>query len=254
MKIIACYKSVPADPINVNRDRTLDLQNVTWEVGKYDLTAVETAMTLAGKTEGHVIALTAGGEIVSNSKMKKTILSRGPDEMLGVQDDKLASSDSFTTAEVLKNAILKAGDVDLVFCGEGSGDMYAQQVGPLVGAMLGWNTVNAVSKIEYQEDGSVNVERVVADGIESLNVKLPAVISVVSDICSPRVPSMKDIMKAGKKPATVWTMDDLGQSLEAAAETVSVLAPEPAPRKQIVVEGTGDEAMDAFVEYIKKSL
>lgn len=254
MKIVACYKCVPAEPIKVNKDLTLDFSEAAWEVGKYDLAAVEAAMTLASQADGTVLALTANGEIVSNSKMKKTILSRGPEEMFGVQDEALSEADSLTTAEVLRAAVEKMENVDLVICGEGSGDIYAQQVGSTLGALLGWTTVNAVSKIELADNGALQVSRNVSDGVEVLRATLPAVISVTSDISSPRVPSMKEILRAGKKPATVWSLTDVNCALDAVTNTVSVLAPKPAPRKQIIVEGAGEEAIEKFAEYIKKAL
>ena len=75
MKIVACYKCVPnTDNIHVNPDRTINLNGVDWEIGQYDLSAIEEATKLAAATGGAAIALTAGGEIVSNSKLKKAAI------------------------------------------------------------------------------------------------------------------------------------------------------------------------------------
>jgi len=142
--------------------------------------------------------------------------------------------------------------VDLVLCGEGSGDMYTQQVGNTLGVLMGWTTLNAVSKIEYA-DGALKVERSVADGVESLTVNLPAVISVTSDINLPRFPSFKEIMAAGKKPSTSWALGELTCEQAPAYETVSILAPEQTDRKKVIMEGTDDETVDAFLDLIKKS-
>lgn len=254
MKIVACYKCIKADPIGTNKDGTLDFSKSTLEIGKYDLAAVEAAMKVAAVADAKVTALTANGAVVSDTKMKKTILSRGPAEMVGVQDACLEDADSLTVAEVLKNAVEKMDDVGLVICGEGSGDMYARQVGSLMGAMLGWPTVNEVSAVEYLGDNTVKVERTLSDCTEVLTVALPAVLGVTSDIYSPRIPSMKDIIGAGKKPSTVWSLADVGYEYNAAASVVSVLAPEKAERKQIILEGASEENLDALAEYIKKAL
>lgn len=253
MKIVACYKCVPfAEEIEIKKDRTVDLSTASIEIGQYDLRAVETGMRLAEAVGSKVLALTAGGQAVTNSKMKKAILARGPAEMYGVHDDLLDKADTYMTAKVLASAIGKIGEVDLVICGEGSSDMYAQQVGNVTGAILGWNTVNAVCDVKMNGD-SLRVERVGNDGKELLDVELPAVISVTGDINTPRIATMKDIMAAGKKPATVWALADVCEA-EAKTATQSILAPQEAERKRIVLEGTSDEAIDTFMGYIKKVL
>ncbi len=255
MKIIACYKSVPfSEEIVAKSDRSLDFSGASLEIGQYDLRAVEAAMQIKeADGESSVAVLTVGGEAVSNSKMKKAILSRGPAEMYGVQDPSLAEADSFMTAATLKAALEKIGDVDLVLCGEGSSDMYVQQVGNMLGAMLGWNTLNAVCGLTREGD-HLRVERVVSDGKEVLEVDLPAVLSVTSDINIPRIATMKDIMAAGKKPSTVWSMADVGAAAEGKNETVSTLALEKADRKCIVLDGASEEEVAQFVDALKKAL
>ncbi len=254
MKTIVCYKSVAdSESIKVARDRTLDMSEVQYEIGQYDLRAVEAGMQLAAKTGGEVIALTAAGEMASNSKMKKAILARGPQEMFGIQDTSLDSADTMAVAAVLKAGVEKIG-CDLVLCGEGSGDMYAQQTGNILGGMLGWSTINAVCEIEPTGEATLRVKRVVGDGVETLDITLPAVISVTGDINVPRIPTMKDIMGAGKKPSTIWSLADIGASVVATTKTESVLAPEATERKRIILEGGSDEALDEFAAYLKKAL
>ena len=75
--------------------------------------------------------------------------------MYGVKDEACAAADSYAIAQVLKAGVLNIGDADLVICGEGSGDIYAQQVGPMLGALLGWPTVNAVNKVTAIGNGRI---------------------------------------------------------------------------------------------------
>lgn len=254
MKIAVCYKCVPFDEsIRVKKDRTLDLENITWEIGKYDLNAAEAAVQIAAASGGEAVAVSANGKVISDSKMKKSILSRGLSELYGVQDESLYGADSLTTAKTLKAAVEKIDGVELVICGEGSGDIYAQQVGNTLGALLGWNTVNAVKKLEYAE-GGLRVQRNVPDGVESLELALPAVISVTADANVPRIPGMKDILGAGKKPSTVWSLADVGLEPGRAYETVSILAPEQTDRKKIMIEGADEEAVSTLAGYIKTAL
>lgn len=255
MKIVVCYKSVPnSDSISVNRDLSIDLSSAEWEIGQYDLRAIEAGMKLAAQSEDSTVcALTVGGNIVGNSKLKKAVLSRGPAEMYGVQDPSLAGADSLTSAEVLAAAIAKLGQVDLVLCGEGSGDAYAQQVGNMLGGTLGWTTVNGVSAVSPC-DGGLRLERTLGDGVEVLELSLPAVISVTGDINTPRIPTMKDILGAGKKPAVIWPLESLSVGLCPASETISVLAPEQSERKKLIFDASQDGAVSEFAAQLAKAL
>lgn len=253
MKIAACYKATPvSDGITVNPDRTLSL-GAEWEIGQYDLCAVEEAVRLAAEQGGQAVALTVGGEIVSNSKLKKAVLSRGPAEMFGVEDAALTEADSFVAAKALAGAVKKIGDVSLVICGEGSADQYCQQVGNILGAYLGYTTVNAVSKVAVDGESVIAV-RALEDGNETLRLRLPAVISVTSSINKPRIPSMRDILGAGKKPSTVWRMDDIGAERGTGVETLSVLAPAVKERKMQITEGADSESISAFADIIRQAL
>jgi electron transfer flavoprotein beta subunit len=253
LKILACYKCVPEEQdITVNSDKTLNFKTAEHKIGAYDLNAIEAAVKLA-EAGGEVAVLTAGAaEIVDNSKLKKAVLSRGPAAMYGIADAALpAALDSYSVAKLLKAGVDKIGGVDLVLCGEGSGDMYAQQVGVILGGLLGWNTLNGISAISANGN-TLTVERTVEDGVEVLEVDLPAVISVTSDINTPRIAGMKDILAAGKKPTTVWKLDELGLDASGKTETISILAPEQAERKQIIIGGDSDAEIEELFGHIRK--
>ena len=254
MKIITCYKLVPEEQdISVKNDHTLDFSAAQWKVGEFDLNAVEAAMRLTEAAGGEVVALTAGAEIVDNPKLKKAILSRGPVEMYGIKDDALATADSYAVAQILKAGVETIGGADLIMCGEGSGDIYARQVGSVLGALLGWPTVNAVSDVTAQ-NGKLLVERSLENGIEVLEVELPAVLSVTTDINLPRIPGMKDILAAGKKPAVVWGLADVGAGAESATETLTILAPEQTNRQQIIIDGDSADHIETFCNHLRKVL
>lgn len=252
MKIVACFKLVPEEQdIEIKADRTLSFAKAGWKIGQYDLNAIESASNLKTETEGVMIALTAGGQIVDNSKNKKNILSRGADSFCGIADEAMLDADALTTAKVLTAAIQKIGDVDLVICGEGSGDIYAQQIGPMLGQMLGYTNINAVNRISVAQDKLI-VDRVLENDVEVLEIGLPAVISVTTDINQPRIPSMKDILAAGKKPETVWSLADIGVEVNSKLEVISTLAPEQAERKNIILEGVDEDTLKAFYDHLNK--
>jgi len=254
MNVIVCYKLAPdAGDIEVRNDGSISLERAEWGIGSFDLQAIEAGVRLAEATGGKVTALSVGPQKINNSKLKKDLLSRGPDELTLVVDEALNNADTALTAVVLAQAIRKLGAFDVVLCGEGSADLYFQQVGLQLGERLGLPTLNAVSKIE-EEDGALIVERSLEDEVEVLEVPLPAVLSVTTDIHSPRLPGMKEILKASKKPVSEWSLADL--DLDGAAknrlETISTRAPKQAQRKQVLIPGSPEEAAQALVGYLKK--
>ncbi len=254
MNIIACYKIVPDEKdIQVRSDRSISIDKAEWVIGQYDLNAVEAAMQIYEAVGGKVTALSVGDRQLENSKLKKGVLSRGPQELFLVIDEALSGADTNLTARALAAAARKIG-FDLIICGEGSQDLYSQQVGIQLGQILNVPTLNAVSRI-VAENGKLIVERSLEDEVEVLEVSLPAVISVTTDINQPRIASMKDILAAGKKPVTQWSLADVGlNDANRRTEILYTLAPEQAERKRIILEGESEEVLDKFYELLRKAI
>lgn len=255
MNIVVCYKIVPDEQdVAVRDDRTLSFERASLKIGDYDLNAVEAGAQLAAAHDASLICLTAGGDAVEDTKLKKAVLARGPQENVAVKDASLPEAGSTKTARVLAAAVKQLGEVDLVLCGEGSADLYAQQVGVQLGELLGWSTMNGVTSIEL-DDGVAHVERTVGIVVERLDVPLPAVLSVAADMNTPRIPSMKDILGAGKKPSRVLSLDEVGyEAADELVEMVSTLAPEARDRAGEVFEGSDDETIQAFIARLRAQL
>lgn len=254
MKVIACYKVVPYEQsISVNADRSLNLDKAELMIGQYDLNAVEAGAQLVEKNGGELTALTVGAAEVDNSKLRKSVLSRGPANCVTVNDPSLSQADSTRTSAALAEAVGSIGDFDLILCGEGSSDLYSQQVGVQLGERLGVPAVNGVISIE-SGDGFVTVQRSADGEVETLEVKLPAVLSVSSGINRARVPSMKEILAAGKKPVRAMTGEELRLPGESATSTVSILAPKHAERSCRIFTGDSAETLAEFVAAVNAEL
>lgn len=255
MRIITCYKIVPDEQdIIICADRTLSFDKSELKIGQYDLSAVEAGMQIVQAVGGKVSAISATTKQKESSKLTKAILSRGPEDLFLVIDESLNDADAYQTANVLMNAIMKMGNFDLVICGEGSSDLYAQQVGPQLGELLNLPVINAVSKITPNEN-TIIVERSLEDEVEILEIALPAVICVTSDINQPRIPGMKDILAAGKKLITRWGLKDIEVEDNAPAiKVLSTLAPQQIDRKNIILEGDSEEVIHEFFENLRKEL
>ncbi len=254
MNIAVAVKVVPDDQdIQVNVDRTLNYSNAKPCVSTYDLNAIEAAAVLSKEQGAKLFAITAGDASAVESKVSKNILARGVDEYVAATDEAFAGLDAYATARVLAAVAGKLEGCDLVICGDGSADIYAQQVDVQLACAMGVPVVTAVSKITV-EGGKAVCERMLESEKETVEVALPAVVSVVPDIALPRICGMKDILSAGKKPVTKYTAADLGVDVSCGIEVADVLAPEPMPRKKEIFDASDDEGVEKFVAAIVESI
>lgn len=254
MKIVICTKLAPdASDIEVRSDGSISLERAEWSIGSFDLQAIEAGVKLIETHGGTSTVLSIGPQRIKNSKLRKDLLSRGPGELVLVTDDRLTDADTAMTARVLAAAVQKMGDVDLVLTGEGSADLYFQQTGLQLGELLGWPVFNAVSRIEVDASG-LRIERSLEDETEILEIPLPAVLAVTTDINTPRLPNMKEILLAGKKPVQELVLDDLEfqAELNRAIEVVQLHAPRPVERKQILIESSPEDAAQTLANYLSK--
>ena len=233
MRIAVAFKAVPdAQDVQVAGDRTLDFSKAKLTISEYDKNALELGAQLADEA----VAITVGGKDIDNSKLKKDVMARGMGHLY--------------TAAALADVLAKAGDVDAVICGDGSADNYLQQVDVQLAEKLGWPVVTAACKVEVNGSTAV-VTRALEDCTEVVEVELPAVISVTPDVAEPRIPGMKDILAAGKKPMDVAGADN---APAAALTTVECLAPEQVARKQEIVDVADDGAIEKLAAAVKAAL
>ena len=251
-KIVACYKWIVDDQdLRVNGStREIDFSKATYMISPYECAAIEVAVQLAESNDTCCAALTFGDGKSANSA--KDVLSRGPEEAFFVLDDSFANAaDALVTANVLSSAIKRIGDVDLVICGEGSGDKYEQQVAPRIAMELGWPVVTYVSKIDMQGDKAI-VHRETPEGVEVLELMLPAVVSMTGDSAVPRIPTLKQVIGAGKKSKTTWTVANLSledELLNPGLETTAIVG-NVTDRKQSIIAGETSQAVNEAVRLL----
>lgn len=252
MNIIVPIKVLADDQdIVVAADRSLDDSKAHRIVSTYDLNAIEAAVQLASAhADSKVVCVSVADAKADDSKLKKGILARGVDELVMIADDACADLDAHATAAMLARLVDGLDAADLIVCGDGSADNYAQQVDVQLAARLGLPSVNGATKIEAGS-GSVTVERTLEDVVEVVEAPLPCVVSVAPDIALPRIPGMKDILAAGKKPMVVAGADG---AYESALEVLSCKAPEQAERKLEVMDASEDGAIEKFAAALKAAL
>ncbi|MGE5371997.1 MAG: electron transfer flavoprotein subunit beta/FixA family protein [Solirubrobacterales bacterium] len=249
MNIYVCVKqTVDLQQVRIRKEtREPVLENIPLTLGNIDKNALEEAVRVKEKLGGKVVAVSAGSEKLDDTI--KEALAIGADEAILVADKSLDGAESAVAAKALAFALKKAGDADLILLGEGSADNYSGQVGPRIAELLDLPQVTYVSSMEI-EGRTLKAVRSLDDCFETVEVELPAVVTVVSEINEYRIPSVTQILKAGKKPKQKLTPAEIG--LEAAAvsvATISNLAPEQ-DRKRVLFQ----EGVDKDVANLVKAL
>lgn len=208
-KFLVCYKWVlDEQDIKINSGTlTLDISRAAYKISDYDRNAIEEAVVQVEKNGGAITALTFGTGSAKQSL--KDVLSRGPEEAFWVNDDSARDADAYVTANVLAAAAKQIGSYDVILCGEGASDTYAQQVGPRMAALLGIPAITFVSELKI-EDGQVVATRKLGDCIEVVRAVFPVLVTVLPEINKPRIPSLKQVLGAAKKPVKEVTAAALG--------------------------------------------
>ena len=219
--IITCFKWV-VDEAYIRRGASgdLDFSSVDYKISDYDRNAIEAAVRLKEAVGGQAIAATVG--VPEATKGVKDALSRGTDQAYFIADASFGNLDSSQTAFLLAEVIrARIQQYDLIICGEGSGDFYAQQVGPRLAENLGIPCISFIQKLSI-DGGQLMAERRVEEGIEVMAAPLPALVTVLPDINIPRIPGVKDTLMASRKPVATIKKDEITPVGEARLKTVSL--------------------------------
>jgi len=195
--IITCFKWVIDEAyLRTGPAGELDLRQVNYKISAYDRNALEEAVRIREKQGGSVVAVTVGTP--EAAKGMKDALSRGPDRGVFISDASFHELEPAQTASILAHVIGAKIKYDLIICGEGSGDLYAQQVGPRLAESLGIPCISFVQRLTL-EGRRIIAERKVEEGLEVTAASLPALVTVLPDINIPRIPGVKDTLMAAKK-------------------------------------------------------
>lgn len=208
MNIVVCIKQVPDSAAKVMADGG----KVSWGdaplvINPWDEYAVEAALMQAEAGGGDVTAVSVGGE--SAKEALKTALAMGCSQAILISDPALENADSRAIACVLSTAIQKVGGVDLAVFGKQAIDGDMGVTGAQTARYLGWPLVSMAVAIEAQ-GGNLRIERAIEEGRQTVETRLPAVVTVSKDIGEPRYPSFMGIRKASRAVIPTWSLGDLG--------------------------------------------
>ncbi|MEK9725734.1 MAG: electron transfer flavoprotein subunit beta/FixA family protein [Rhodospirillaceae bacterium] len=223
MKVLVAVKRVVDYnvKIRVKSDQTgVETANVKMSMNPFDEIAVEEAVRLkeAG-TADEVIAVSLGAQ--SCQETIRTALAMGADRGILVQtDDELQP---LAVAKLLK-AVCDKESPDLVIVGKQAIDDDSNQTGQMLSALLGWAQGTFASELALA-DGKVDVTREVDGGLQTISLKMPAVVTTDLRLNEPRYASLPNIMKAKKKPIDTLAPADLGVDVAPRLTTLKVTEP-----------------------------
>ncbi|MDH3763270.1 MAG: electron transfer flavoprotein subunit beta/FixA family protein [Gammaproteobacteria bacterium] len=237
MKVLVCVKRVldPQVKARVKADGSgVDLANAKMTMNPFDENALEEALRMreAGTVEEIVVVSVGGG------KTEETLrhgLAMGADRAIQVVTDD--SLEPLAIAKVLKQ-VTEQESAGLVICGKQAIDDDSNQTTQMLSALLGWSQATFASEIKIEGE-QASVTREVDAGLETIQVKMPAVMSADLRLNEPRYVKLPDVMKAKRKPMDKIELDSLG--LDTANRLTTLQVDEPEGRAAgVIVNNVGE--------------
>ena len=259
MKICVLVKEVPDAAVEKRMDPNSKRLDRSGEknLNPFDTHAIEAAMQVkeGGQADvEEIVAVTMGPESAVRALHKA--VSLGADRSVHLTDESLAGSDVAATGYALAK-VLESESPDLVLLGQQSDDGECYTIGAVVADHLKMPSLTQVIKMDV-ESGKLRCERQAEYGYDTVEIELPAVISVGDAINEPRYPSLKAIMGAKKKPLETKGAGDVGIEGDKVGENGSrteVLAINPPPEKQagqIIEDEDTDETVQQIVSWLEE--
>ena len=231
--------------VRVKDDQSgVELDNVKMSMNPFDEIAIEEALRIKEKNlASEVIALSIG-----NAQVQETIrnaLAMGADSGIFVNADN--NLEPLSIAKILSSIVDKIKP-DIIIMGKQAIDDDMNATGQMLSALLGWSLATFASKIEINKS-IAKVSREIDEGIEHLEIQLPAIITTDLRLNEPRYASLPNIMKAKKKPIEEIMANDLGVDISQKLEILKV--EEPQKRESGIMVKSVDELLDKLTNEAK---
>lgn len=244
MNVTVCIKRVPDTETRIRIDQSgsdIDTTGVKYIISPYDEFAIEAGLRVREAVgEGEVCVVTFGEP--AGQETLRAGLAMGADRAVLLKG--ASDMDGLATAKVLAAHLEDTGS-DLVLFGVKAADDDLQQVGPMVGTLLGRPCVTGVASFEVS-DGKAMCHREIEGGVEVVEVVLPAVLSITKGEFEPRYASLKGIMAAKRKPL------EEKDAVPAASRVRIRSLSEPPPRAPGRIVGEGPDAVPELVRVLRE--
>ncbi|MDR3229842.1 MAG: electron transfer flavoprotein subunit beta/FixA family protein [Synergistaceae bacterium] len=209
MDIIVPIKQVP-ESSNVKMDPetgTVIRAGVETVVNPLDLYALEVSLVLRERYGGKVTAVSMGPP--QATRALKEAVAMGCDNAVLLSDRKFGGADTCATSYTLAQLIKTLGKYDVIITGERATDGDTAQVGPGIASWLDIPAVTYVSKIDGVENGRILMDRLVEEGYQQLSTALPCLVTVVKEVATPRLPTLKGKIRSMELDIPVYTAESV---------------------------------------------
>lgn len=239
MTIAVAYK-IAGDPRSAH---VLDSGVVDWSgarlsISDDDAVAMRAVRELGDSLGTEVVGITLGPDSIGTPALRKNALSKGPDRLLVVSDDATTSWNSTAVGEALARVVQRDGTITALITGPGSTDEGSKMVSGVIAGALGWPSFQDVSAIRTEGEDLLLTQHTGGQRRE-VRVAGPVVIAVTSDAAAVKVPAMKDILDAAKKPAQLLTAADLGDMEGRTLDPIARAVPPVQRRLHQILDGPG---------------
>jgi electron transfer flavoprotein beta subunit len=250
MKILVAIKQVPERDAQVRIDSTskwIEEGDMQWALNESDAYALEEALQLKEKHGGEVVVVSAGPERVGSTI--REALAKGADRAIHIECDDLGQRDALGVARLLSDAI-KTESPDLTLTGLQSDDLGYGQTGVILAELLGLPHASLILHVEKTEAG-LSVKRELEEGwFQTIELPLPAVLTIQSGGNKLRYATLMGIKKAKTKEIRRVTSQELGPDTPPVVVLERISAPQKQKSTQIL-GGSPKEAATALVEKLK---
>ncbi len=256
MRVVVCIKQVPdTAEVRINPEtNTLQREGVPSIINPYDLHAIEAGLQIKERTGGEVIAVTMGPPQAEDAL--REAISMGVDDAILLTDRAFAGADTWATSYTLASAIRTIG-YDLVICGKQAIDGDTAQVGPEVAEFLGIPHVAYVKAFEEVYEDRIILQRMMEEGYDVVEAPLPLLITVVKELNTPRLPSLKGKMRAKKADIKRFGIrelslpEDLVGLRGSPTQVRNIFAPERKKQRKIL-DGTPEQQVEQLIEELRR--
>ncbi|NMB24244.1 MAG: electron transfer flavoprotein subunit beta/FixA family protein [Firmicutes bacterium] len=247
MHFIVCIKQVPeGTEVEIDEEKgVLKREGVESKLNIYDAYALEAAVRLKERLGGTVTVISMGPPQAAAVIREAYML--GADAGYLLSDRKFAGADTLATSYTLAEAMGHLPPVDVIFCGMQTTDGDTAQVGPGIAELLGLPHASYVTEIGAVTDGAIVIDTDMGDGIETLQIDLPCLLTVTKEVNQPRLPSFRLKMATKDRPISVWGSEALvganpdNFGLDGSPTQVERIFPPPRGRDREIWQGTGAE-------------
>jgi electron transfer flavoprotein beta subunit len=192
--------------VDAKNMRVIPPEGIPAVVSPYDAVAVEAALRIKEEVGGNITVVSLGEP--SCEAIVRKALAMGADAGIIVSDPSFNTVTNLNTAFVLAQTIRKIGAYDLILCGRQAADWDRGVTGPMIAEYLGIPVATLAKSISML-DNRIRVERVTANGSETLEMALPAVVTVSNELGQPRIPSGWGVIRAVKVQIPQWGAKDI---------------------------------------------